>query len=158
MLPTGFAGTATIEVFPWIGVAATLAIGSGEGVLTAPLAEHPFRIKQTSARAQITFGRYRIRSPRRRPALLLRVYSCRVNEQMSIHAFEDSTGCGIAMARTRASNRRGSKGGNRYPRRPNQPQRLLYTTFLTRFRSLPLAPRAAADEIRARERATLRRL
>jgi hypothetical protein len=41
-----FAGTTTIEVFPWIGVAATLAIGNGEGVLTAPLAEQPLNTTQ----------------------------------------------------------------------------------------------------------------
>jgi hypothetical protein len=44
-----------IEVFPWIGVAATLAIGSGEGVLTAPLAEQPLNTTQTSASRQNTF-------------------------------------------------------------------------------------------------------
>jgi hypothetical protein len=68
-LPTGFAGTATIEVFPWIGVAATLAIANGEGVLTAPLAEQPLNTTQTSARAQNTFRGRRIRSRRRKPML-----------------------------------------------------------------------------------------
>jgi hypothetical protein len=55
-----------MEVFPWIGVAATLAIGNGEGVLTA-LAEQPLNSTQTSA--QNTFQSRRICSRWRKPML-----------------------------------------------------------------------------------------
>jgi hypothetical protein len=81
-LPTGFAGTATIEVLPWTGLATTLAIGNGEGVLTAPLEEQPLNVMQSRASERNTFGGRRINSRLRKPAFLS--YTACVNALMDV--------------------------------------------------------------------------